>query len=52
MLVGNLTEQKRELENSIKNKHKEIDELNLKIGKMSDFHKKEIHSLESTLKKE
>jgi DNA repair exonuclease SbcCD ATPase subunit len=44
--------EKRNLENQIKNKNKEIEELNLRIEKMNGYHKRDLEQLQARLAEE
>ncbi len=50
--VGLMINEKRNLENQIKNKNKQIEELNLRIQKMELYHKKDIDALNARLAEE
>lgn len=47
--INNIMLEKRNLENQIKNKNKEIEELNLRIEKMNGYHKRDLEQLQNRL---
>ena len=50
--IQSIVTEKRTLENQIKNKNKEIEELNLRIQKMEGYHKRDIEQLQARLAEE
>lgn len=50
--IQGIVTEKRSLENQIKNKNKEIEELNLRIQKMDGYHKRDLEQLQARLAEE
>lgn len=50
--IQSIVGEKRSLENQIKNKNKEIEELNLRIQKMEGYHKRDLDQLQARLNEE
>jgi septal ring factor EnvC (AmiA/AmiB activator) len=47
--IQGIVNEKRSLENQIKSKNKEIEELNLRIQKMEGYHKRDLEQLQTRL---